>query len=115
MLARELDKTHPSAANSLREGLTETLTVLALDVPPTLARTLRSTNPIESMIGICRERSKNVKRWRDGRCTGARPGCSRPGASSAASTATCTYPHSEPHSTVMSPNRLSVPSVMMRP
>ncbi len=65
-LARELDKTHPSAANSLREGLTETLTVLALNVPPTLARTLRSTNAIESMIGICRERSKNVKRWRDG-------------------------------------------------
>ncbi len=65
-LARELDKTHPSAANSVREGLTETLTVLALDVPPTLARTLRSTNAIESMIGICRERSKNVKRWRDG-------------------------------------------------
>ena len=35
-------------------------------MPPTLARTLRSTNAIESMIGICRERSKNVKRWRDG-------------------------------------------------
>ena len=66
VLARELDKTHPSAANSLREGLAETLTVLRLDVPPTLARTLRSTNAIESMIGICRERSKNVKRWRDG-------------------------------------------------
>ncbi len=65
-LARELDKTHPSAANSLREGLAETLTVLALDVPPTLARTLRSTNAIESMIGICREHAKNVKRWRDG-------------------------------------------------
>jgi transposase-like protein len=65
-LARELDKTHPSAANSLREGLGETLTVLALDVPPTLARTLRSTNAIESMIGICREHAKNVKRWRDG-------------------------------------------------
>ena len=30
-----------SAAASLREGLAETLTVLALDVPPTLARTLR--------------------------------------------------------------------------
>lgn len=27
------------AANSLREGLAETLTVPALDVPPTLART----------------------------------------------------------------------------
>jgi putative transposase len=65
-LARELDKTHPSAAASLREGLAETLTVLALDVPPTLARTLRSTNATESMIGICREHAKNVKRWRDG-------------------------------------------------
>jgi len=65
-LARELDKTHPSAATSLREGLAQTLTVLTLDVPPTLARTLRSTNAIESMIGICREHAKNVKRWRDG-------------------------------------------------
>jgi len=65
-LARELDKTHPGAAASLREGLDETLTVLRLDVPPTLARTLRSTNAIESMIGICREHSKNVKQWRDG-------------------------------------------------
>jgi putative transposase len=65
-LARELDKTHPGAAASLREGMTETLTILRLDVPPTLARTLHSTNPIESMIEICREHSKNVKRWRDG-------------------------------------------------
>ena len=46
--------------------MAETLTVLRLGVPPTLARTLRSTNTIESMIGICREHSKNVKRWRDG-------------------------------------------------
>ena len=65
-LAAELDKTHPGAAASLREGMTETLTILRLGVPPTLARTLRSTNPIESMIEICREHSKNVKRWRDG-------------------------------------------------
>ena len=65
-LARELDKTHPGAAASLREGLAETLTVLRLDLPPTLVRTLRSTNAIESMIGICREHAKNVKRWRDG-------------------------------------------------
>ena len=41
-LAKELDKTHPGAAASLREGMAETLTVLRLDVPPTLARTLRS-------------------------------------------------------------------------
>jgi putative transposase len=65
-LARELDKTHPGAAASLREGMDETLTVLRLGVPPTLARTLRSTNAIESMISICRDSSRNVKRWRDG-------------------------------------------------
>jgi len=65
-LARELDKTHPGAAASLREGLVETLTVLRLGVPPTLARTLRSTNAIESMLSICREHAGNVKRWRDG-------------------------------------------------
>jgi putative transposase len=65
-LAKELDRTHPSAAASLREGLDETLTVLRLGAPPTLARTLRSTNAIESMISVCREHAKNVKRWRDG-------------------------------------------------
>lgn len=65
-LAAELDKTHPGAAASLREGLPETLTVLRLDVPPTLARTLRSTNAIESMISISRDHARNVKRWRDG-------------------------------------------------
>jgi len=65
-LARELDKTHPGAAGSLREGMGETLTVLRLGVPPTLARTLRSTNTIESMISICRDHAGNVKRWQDG-------------------------------------------------
>jgi transposase-like protein len=65
-LARGLDKSHPGAAGSLREGLAETLTVARLGVPPTLARTLRSTNAIESMIEICRDHSTNVKRWRDG-------------------------------------------------
>ncbi len=43
-LAAELDRTHPGAAASLREGMSETLTVLRLNIPPTLARTLRSTN-----------------------------------------------------------------------
>ena len=65
-LANELDRTHPGAAASLREGLDETLTVLRLNVAPTLARTLRSTNCIESMISVCREHAGNVKRWRDG-------------------------------------------------
>ena len=65
-LARELEHTHPGAAGSLREGLSETLTVLRLGVPPTLARTLRSTNSIESMISICRNHSTNVKNWQNG-------------------------------------------------
>jgi transposase-like protein len=65
-LAKELERTHPGAAASLREGLAETLTVLRLGVPPTLARTLRSTNSIESMIGIARDHSRNVKNWQSG-------------------------------------------------
>jgi putative transposase len=65
-LAAELDRTHPGAAASLREGLEETLTVLRLGVPPTLARTLRSTNTVESMISICRTHSTNVTSWRNG-------------------------------------------------
>jgi transposase-like protein len=65
-LAKELERTHPGAAASLREGLSETLTVLRLGVPPTLARTLRSTNSIESMISIARDHSRNVKHWQSG-------------------------------------------------
>jgi putative transposase len=66
VLAKELERTHPGAAGSLREGLAETLTVLRLGVPPTLARTLRSTNCIESMISIARTHSTNVKNWQNG-------------------------------------------------
>ena len=75
-LANELERTHPGAAGSLREGLAETLTVLRLNVPPTLARTLRSTNSIESMISIARTHSRNVKTGRTARwcCAGAPPG-----------------------------------------
>ena len=65
-LASELERSHPGAAGSLREGLAETFTISRLGVPPTLARTLRSTNCIESMIDICKDHSRNVKRWRDG-------------------------------------------------
>jgi transposase-like protein len=65
-LAKELQRSHPGAAASLREGLAETLTVLRLRVPPTLARTLRSTNCVESMISIARTHSANVKNWQNG-------------------------------------------------
>ena len=40
--------------------------MLRLGVPPTLTRTLRSTNMIESMISICRDHARNVKNWQDG-------------------------------------------------
>lgn len=64
-LAGELDKTHPDAAGSLREGLEDMFTVRGLGIDGTLARTLVCTNMIESMISICRTTSRNVKRWRD--------------------------------------------------
>ncbi len=54
------------AAASVREGLAETLTVTRLGVPDKLAKTLRTTNPVESMLSVCRQHSANVKRWRDG-------------------------------------------------
>ena len=65
-IAGELAHSHPGAAASLREGLTETVTLQRLGVHRQLWKTLSSTNPIESMIGICRATSRNVKRWQNG-------------------------------------------------
>jgi putative transposase len=65
-LVERLEETNIDAANSLREGLEETLTIHRLRVGQTLARTVRTTNPIESMNEIIRTRTRNVKRWRDG-------------------------------------------------
>jgi putative transposase len=65
-LAGELAHSHPGAAASLREGLPETVTLQRLGGHPQLWKTLSSTNPIESMIGICRATSRNVKRWQNG-------------------------------------------------
>ncbi len=44
-LARDLHKSHPGAAASLREGLAETLTVGRLGVPPTLAARFARPRP----------------------------------------------------------------------
>jgi putative transposase len=65
-LAAELERSHPGAASSLREGLHETLTLTRLGIRGRLKRTLQSTNPIESMIEIVRRTSRNVKRWQSG-------------------------------------------------
>jgi transposase-like protein len=66
VLAGELERTHPGAAGSLREGMEETLTVTRLGIRGPLKRTLASTNPCESMIGIVRRTQRNVKRWSSG-------------------------------------------------
>jgi len=66
LLAGELERTWPDAAGSLREGLDDTLTLMRLRISGNLAKTLRSTNPCESMIEIVRSTQRNVKRWREG-------------------------------------------------
>jgi transposase-like protein len=65
-LATALERKHPGAAASLREGLPELFTVARLGITGTLAATLTSSNPIESMISIARATNRNVSRWRDG-------------------------------------------------
>jgi len=66
-IARHLEDGHPGAAGSILEGLEETLTITRLGLPPSLCRTFKTTNPIESMISIARDATRNVKRWRDGK------------------------------------------------
>jgi putative transposase len=61
-----LQRISPDAAASLREGWEETLTVVRLDVPELLRKTLRSTNPIESALSIAEDLTQRVKRRRDG-------------------------------------------------
>jgi transposase-like protein len=65
-LADELERTHPGAAGSLREGMEETLTVIRLGIKGKLRRTLESTNPCESMIDSVRTTQRNVKNWSSG-------------------------------------------------
>jgi transposase-like protein len=65
-LALELDRAHPGAAASLREGMEETLTVIRLGITGKLKHTLQSTNPIESMISTVRVIHRNVKHWSSG-------------------------------------------------
>ena len=65
-LAIELDRAHPGAAASLREGMEETLTVTRLGITGKLKLTLQSTNPCESMISTVRVIHRNVKHWSSG-------------------------------------------------
>jgi hypothetical protein len=65
-LAEMIERDHPEAAASLREGLEETFTINRHDVPPSLHRCLATTNVIESPQSGVRKKTSNVCRWRDG-------------------------------------------------
>jgi putative transposase len=65
-LAAGLDGDHPEAADSIREGLDEVLTLKDMKLPTWLERTLSTTNPIENLNGNIRRVTRNVKRWHDG-------------------------------------------------
>jgi len=61
-----LEREHPQAAASLREGMEETFTINALGLSPRLRRCLATTNVIESSLSGVQGRSGRVTRWRDG-------------------------------------------------
>jgi len=65
-LALSLEREHPGAATSIREGLEETLTLQRLGISGALYRTLRTTNPIENVNGSVATYTRNVKCWRGG-------------------------------------------------
>lgn len=58
---------YPDAAESLREGLDETLSLKDLKLSRWLEQILSTTNLIENLNGGIRRVTRNVKRWRDGR------------------------------------------------
>lgn len=62
-LYHELEAVNISAANSLREGLEETLSIHHLGLSPELARSLSMTNCIESVMSQMGQYTDKVDRW----------------------------------------------------
>ena len=61
-----VEREWPSAAASLREGLTELFTVNRLGLPQALRRCLTTTNIIDSSHAGVRQHTRRVTRWRNG-------------------------------------------------
>ena len=61
-LAKSLERDNRSAANSLREGLSETLTLQRLKMTE-FSRSFATTNCIESLNSQLEKTTRNVKRW----------------------------------------------------
>ena len=66
-LAKQYDEEHPSAAGSLREGLSDMFTVNRLGIPASIRRSLVSTNIIESPNAGIRTRTRRVTEWDGGK------------------------------------------------
>ncbi len=65
-LACWLEREHPSAAASLREGLKELFTINRLGLPASLRRCLGSTNVIDSSHSGVRCKTRRVTNWQSG-------------------------------------------------
>ena len=65
-LHQELEKFNPPAANSLAEGLEETLTIHHLGLSPELSRSLSTTNCIEGVMSQLGSYTDKVDRWQNG-------------------------------------------------
>jgi len=64
-LHRELETVNVSAANSLAEGLDETLTIHHLGLSSELAKSLSTTNCMESVMSQMGQYTDKVDRWRN--------------------------------------------------
>ena len=65
-LALWVERDHPSAAASLREGLDELFTINRLDLPPRLKRCLATTNVIDSTHSGVRQKTGRITHWKHG-------------------------------------------------
>ena len=65
-LARWLERDHPSAAASLREGLAEMFTINRLGLPGRLRKCLATTNLIDSTHSGMRQKTHRVTNWKNG-------------------------------------------------
>ena len=63
LLADWLHTLNPDAVTSLREAGSELLTVHALGLTGAFRNSLSSTNIIESLIGVAKDKMKNVRNW----------------------------------------------------
>ena len=65
-LTRELNEINPTAAGSLKEGMSDTLTLHKLGLNQILRRSFSTTNCIESILAQVEQYTQRVDRWRNG-------------------------------------------------